>query len=178
LTVAAGRHRRGEPAPPLDQSKSGLVAAPACGAQAEAPGNDFILLTSDEVIPGFLEVGHIPMHLVGVQTREGKLGTYSHWVPTTNEIRKLSIEVELYDYSTPRGRLELDNLAGRPLTAAGVTALIDQIVPHVLRAPLPGHLAEVSSQVLTEYLRYEAYNRLLLIPGMRDQPKSAFGGSF
>jgi len=145
---------------------------------AEAPGNDFILLTSDEVIPGFLEVGHVPMHLVGVQTREGKLGTYSHWVPTTNEIRKLSIEVELYDYSTPRGRLELDNIAGRPLTAAGVTALIDQIVPQVLRAPLPGSLAEVSSHVLNQYLRFEAINRYLAPANPSKQPEYSFGGSF
>ena len=145
---------------------------------AEAPGNDYILMATDEIIPGFMEIGNVPMHLIAVQTQGGKLGTYSHWSPTTSEIRKLSTEVELYDYSTPRGRLELDNIAGRPLTALGVTTLLDQIVPNVLRAPLPGNLAEVSSQALKDYTRYEAIARFLYPATPSESPAYPFGSGF
>jgi uncharacterized sulfatase len=147
---------------------------------AAAPGRDYLLLASDEVVPGYINYNNVPLHLVAVQTQAGKLGTYSHWIPLTDTIRKLSTEVELYDYSTPGGRLELDNIAGRIFTTLGVQTLFDYLVPNVLRAPLPGSLAEVSKHALTHYTLYEAL--VLVAPppqgGKSEPPSHPFGGAF
>ena len=144
---------------------------------ASAPGRDYLLLATDEVIPGYTNYDNVPIHVLGVQTQAGKLGTYSHWIPLTDTIRKLSTEVEMYDYSTPVGRLELDNIAGRTFTTIGVQTLFDHLVPNVLRAPLPGSLAEVSKQALMHYIRYEA---LAQLPpqGKQEMPCHPLGGAF
>ena len=145
---------------------------------AKAPGSDYLLLASDEVMPGFLLYENVPMHLLAVQTLAGKLGTYSHWQPLTDSIRRLSTEVELYDYSTPGGKMELDNVAGGLFTTLGVQTLFDQIVPNVLRAPLPESLAEVSSEAMKHYVRYEALARIEPPKSADGQPTHPFGGAF
>ena len=96
----------------------------------------------------------------------------------SNDWMKLSTEVELYNYTTHGGRLELDNVAGGLFTTLGVQTLFDQIVPNVLRAPLPESLAEVSSEAMKHYVRYEALARIEPPKSADGQPTHPFGGAF
>jgi arylsulfatase A-like enzyme len=90
-----------------------------------------------------------PSHIVAVRTPDAKLGMYSYWKPGGMEIdASRPIERELYDYSTPLGVRELDNLAGHSPKEAALQGLIDHAVLPELRAPLPDFLSEAQQQGL------------------------------
>ncbi|WP_066898203.1 sulfatase-like hydrolase/transferase [Mycolicibacterium houstonense] len=90
-----------------------------------------------------------PSHIVAVRTPEAKLGMYTYWKPGTMDIdTSRPIHHELYDYSTPSGGHELDNLAGRSAKQADLQALLDHEVLPELRAPLPDFLDEAQEQGL------------------------------
>lgn len=59
---------------------------------------------------------------------------------------------ELYDYRTRRGRLELDNVAGRSPIEESMAALLEEATARELRAPLPDQLADAASAGLADYL--------------------------
>jgi arylsulfatase A-like enzyme len=92
-----------------------------------------------------------PNHIVAVRTRDAKLAMYSHWKPGGMDIdTSRPIERELYDYSSPLGRQEIDNQAGRNAKQAALQALIDhQVLPEV-RAPLPASLNNAQEQGLAD----------------------------
>ncbi|MCV7423355.1 sulfatase-like hydrolase/transferase [Mycobacterium yunnanensis] len=84
-----------------------------------------------------------PSHIVAVRTPAGKLGVYSHWKPgtmVTDPTR--GVEHELYDYSTPDGRREMDDASGRSAVQATLQALLDGEVTAEINAPLPAALQE------------------------------------
>lgn len=92
-----------------------------------------------------------PNHIVAVRTPDAKLGVYSYWRPGGMEIdTSRPIERELYDYSTPSGRGEIDNQAGRNPKEAALQALIDQHVLPEVRAPLPAFLGDAQEQGLAD----------------------------
>jgi hypothetical protein len=126
---------------------------------AAEPGRGYVLLATDEVFPQYENFNDSPTHVIGVQTKAGKLGTYAHWVPATDEIMQYSAETELYDYSTERGREELDNIADSHTVEPAVSVLFDSIVPNELRAPMPAKLREPVKKAKEAYLRYEGQNR-------------------
>ena len=91
-----------------------------------------------------------PHHIVAVRTRDAKLavvllGSLVAWTSTLRPI-----ESELYDYSSPLGRQEIDNQVGRNAKLAALQALIDhQVLPEV-RAPLPASLNNAQEQGLAD----------------------------
>jgi hypothetical protein len=63
---------------------------------------------------------------------------YANWVPGTTDIAfDSTIEIEYYDYSTPGGRAETHNRKNDPRAAVLYRALLQDILPKDLRAPLP-----------------------------------------
>jgi hypothetical protein len=76
---------------------------------AKAPGRPYVLYATDETAPNYFNFNVAPTHILGLRTEEGKLGVYAEWFPFTSQIIRRSIELEFYDYSTRRGRLELDS---------------------------------------------------------------------
>ncbi len=90
-----------------------------------------------------------PSHIVAVRTAEAKLGMYTYWKPGSMDIdTSRPIHHELYDYQTPSGAQELDNLAGRSARQDDLQALLDNEVLPELRAPLPEFLSEAQEQGL------------------------------
>jgi hypothetical protein len=63
------------------------------------------------------------------------------------------IERELYDYSTPLGRQEVDNQAGRNANETALQALIDHEVTPEVHAPLPAFLNDAREQGLADMQR-------------------------
>ncbi|MUL83702.1 MULTISPECIES: sulfatase-like hydrolase/transferase [unclassified Mycolicibacterium] len=90
-----------------------------------------------------------PSHIVAVRTPDAKLGMYTYWKPGSMDIdTSRPIHRELYDYTTPSGNQELDNLAGHSSKQADLQALLDHEVLPELRAPLPDFLDEAQEQGL------------------------------
>jgi uncharacterized sulfatase len=108
---------------------------------ASAPGRDYVLYATDEILPDYFNFNAAPTHILGLRTQNTKLGVYARWIPLTSRIVNSSIHVEFYDYSTSRGKLELDNTAGTDSRVPGmVQDLLNDIVPNQLQQPLPGRL--------------------------------------
>jgi len=64
---------------------------------ASAQGRPYVLLATDELIPGNLIYNDAPIHIVGLRTASAKLGTYSKWTPATGQIEPETTELEFYD---------------------------------------------------------------------------------
>jgi uncharacterized sulfatase len=123
----------------------------------QAAGREYVLLATDESAVGYYNFNHSPPHLVGVRTQELKFGLYANWQGVTAQIADDStLETELYDYSTAAGQAELDNRKGDPRIPALKQALLGNLIPNVLRAPLPGVLGAAQTASRVAYLAYEA----------------------
>ena len=95
------------------------------------------------------------MHLVGVRTQELKFGLYANWQGVTAQIAADStLETELYDYSTAKGQAELHNRKNDPRIPALKQLLLGDLIPNVLRAPLPGALGAAQTLSKVAYLAY------------------------
>lgn len=125
---------------------------------AEAKGRDYLLLVTDELIPGFLNFNKSPIHIIGLLNKEGKLGTYSHWKPNTDEIMtsaEAGFASEYYDYLKANGHLELDNDTSHKNVEPLTEKLLNDIIPNELRAKLPeGILREAGLEAKQNYLDY------------------------
>jgi arylsulfatase A-like enzyme len=144
----------------------------AIAASAAAPGRPWVAHVTDDMsveemttlvnspimraVFGIREVPtniptSAPHHIVAVRTRDAKLAVYSFWKPAGMDIdTSRPIERELYDYSSPLGRQEIDNQAGRNAKQAALQALIDhQVLPEV-HAPLPASLNNAQEQGLAD----------------------------
>lgn len=127
---------------------------------ANAPGRNYALFSSDEVLPPSFDfatapdpitVLKSPFHILGLITPQSKLGIYSNFPPATVAASPVNQQYEYYDYSTPNGALELANTYATDANAAGLkTLLLNQLVPNELEAPLPASLrpAHTASQAL------------------------------
>lgn len=132
---------------------------------SQAPGRQYVLLATDESVPGYYEFNGSPTHIVGVRTQELKFGLYANWQGATAQIADDgTLESELYDYSTDAGRAELDNLKGDPRIPALKQALLADMIPNVLRAPLPGVLGAAQAASKYAYLAYDAVIRNIQAP--------------
>jgi hypothetical protein len=144
----------------------------AIAASAAAPGRPWVAHVTDDMsveemttlvnspimraVFGIREVPtniptSAPHHIVAVRTRDAKLAVYSFWKPGGMDIdTSRPIERELYDYSSPLGRQEIDNQAGRNAKRAALQVLIDhQVLPEV-RAPLPASLNNAQEQGIAD----------------------------
>ena len=98
-----------------------------------------------------------PNHIVAVRTRDAKLAVYSYWKSGGMDIDTFRpIERELYDYSTPLGRQEVDNQARSSGMEAALQALIDHEVLPEVQASLPAFLNDAQEQGLAEMRKLAA----------------------
>jgi len=113
-------------------------------------GRPFAVYSSDEhFIPAPLNYLQAPEHVIGLALPEGKLAVYAHWVPgTETPVFKIT---EFYDYTTYRGRLELENTPDSPAAQAAIDLLNTQAIPDELRAPLPPQYLPVQAKALAGY---------------------------
>ena len=133
---------------------------------SQAAGRQYVLLAIDESAPGYYNFNSAPPHIVGLRTQGLKFGTYANWRGLTDQIiDDQTLETELYDYSTAAGQAELDNLStsnpSDPRIAALKQALLGNLIPNVLRAPLPGLLGAAQTASRAAYLAYDALLRNL-----------------
>ena len=80
---------------------------------ASAPGRPYVLLATDELVPGFSTSTIAPLHVAGVRTQRRS------WEPIRSGIRYRadragSTQTEFYDYSTPNGIQELTSTPDDP----------------------------------------------------------------
>jgi uncharacterized sulfatase len=128
---------------------------------AAAPGRPYVLLAGDEQAPDVYNYNDAAMHIVGVRTKEAKLGLYANWVNRSVAIDPASIETEYYDYRTSRGRLELDNTPNSDEAQAMKSWLLNTLIPNELRAPIAPSLQTAQQYSKIAYLAYiEAVNRM------------------
>ena len=131
---------------------------------ASAPGRPYVLLATDEIVPGyFFYNGPPPLHVAALRTQGAKLGTYSTWNPVTGQILPGSTQVEFYDYATKEGMLELANTPGDPRAQPLLDLLLNDLIPNELRAPLPGRYGVAQTASKAAYLLFQAL--LLNLPG-------------
>jgi arylsulfatase A-like enzyme len=129
-------------------------------ARPSAPGRQWILHATDEDVTEFATepyAAEAPRHVVALRTQRGKLARYSNWRSGSLAIEPAGQEFELYDYSTPAGRAELQSSAG----GAGAleeelwVTLEEDAIPRELRAALPSSLRAAQRRGLADYRAVE-----------------------
>lgn len=131
-------------------------------------GRHALVMATDEVVPIEFNFNHSPRYILGLRTATAKLGLYSNWYPGTSTIDPDSIELEYYDYSTERGRLELDNTPDDPMAKVLAQQLMTKYLPNAMEAPLPGALRGVSALAKEQFLAFVAAMDLLNTPYVRN----------
>jgi hypothetical protein len=121
---------------------------------AGAPGRPYVVFTSDEPTPTVYNFNNSPGHIIGLRTPNAKLGVYADWVKGTTDIKIDSIQLEYYDYQTSGGRLETDNRKNAPAASILLNALLTDVLPNELRAPLPPTFIAAQTDAKTRYLTY------------------------
>ncbi|MGF6905430.1 sulfatase-like hydrolase/transferase [Paraburkholderia sp. GAS348] len=130
------------------------------------PGRDYALFASDEVLsstfdfataPDPVTNNQTPSHIVGMITEKSKLGVYSNWQPKSVDVVSASQQSEYYNYSTPHGKLELNNTYSiEPIAAEMKELLFNELVPNELEAPLPNALQAVHATAQAAFLAFLA----------------------
>ncbi|HEX4563219.1 MAG TPA: sulfatase-like hydrolase/transferase, partial [Solirubrobacteraceae bacterium] len=152
LTIATGSEdwRRD---PHYAHIASRLPLAPILG-DSGAPGREYVVHATDEVVTEFAVApfaADAPLHVVAVRTPRGKYASYTHWHDDRITPSSVGEENELYDYSTHRGRLEIDNVAGESPLEPRMRKLLADAIAYELRAPLPVHLRHAHARGFADY---------------------------
>lgn len=124
-----------------------------------APGRDHVLHATDETVTEFAiepYAADAPLHVVALRTPTAKYVTYSNFTPGSIKEIAEGREVELYDYSTAAGRMELDNVAGSSALEAKLSAQLRRAVTDELRAPLPKRLYAAHKRGVADYFKTAA----------------------
>jgi arylsulfatase A-like enzyme len=123
-------------------------------ADPAAPGRPYVLHATDETVTEFAiepYAADAPLHIIAMRTPQAKYATYSNWPETGITPLSEGQEVELYDYSTARGRLEMQNSAGHSPLEAPLRAQLAEAIRDELRGPLPPRLVEAHARGLSDY---------------------------
>jgi len=123
-------------------------------ADPSAPGREYVLHATDETVTEFAVEEYAagaPLHVVAMRTQQGKYATYSHWpeegiAPVTE-----GQEVELYDYSTGSGRMELHNAAGESSIEQEMREQMHRAFNDEMRRPLPARLEAAHGRGFADY---------------------------
>jgi uncharacterized sulfatase len=138
---------------------------------ADAPGRQYVLHTTDEFVPATVNYLHAPMHVIGTIFRdeEGnkqKLGMYTTWEKFAGEHSQAVVhknkrtQVEYYDHSTEVGAKELDNTQHSEKAQAAISrywgAYPDEpsMVLEELQAPLPPAYQEAQQTAYQQLRKY------------------------
>lgn len=119
-----------------------------------APGRDFVLHATDETVTEFAiepYAADAPIHVAAMRTPDAKFALYSHWPEEGIEPLTAGEEAELYDYSTHRGRLEVENVADRSALEAPLREQFQKAFVHELRRPLPDRLKAAHGRGFADY---------------------------
>jgi arylsulfatase A-like enzyme len=147
-------------------------------AHPDAPGRPWVLHATDEDVTEFATepyASEAPRHVVALRTPRGKLALYSNWSAGSIAVEPAGAEFELYDYSSPAGRAELENAAG----AAGAleeelwVTLEEVAIPDELRAPLPYALRAVQRRGLADYQTVEELQDLRVYASQHSSPTAS-----
>jgi arylsulfatase A-like enzyme len=123
-------------------------------ADPEAPGRDYILHATDEVVTEFaIETyqADAPLHVVALRTPEAKYAAYTNWPLEGIAPQSQGEENELYDYSTQSGRMELHNSAGESALEPALREQLENAFHSELRGPLPPRLTEAHARGFADY---------------------------
>ncbi len=152
LTIATGSdHWRRDP---HYSHIAGRLDLASILANPEAPGRPFVLHATDETVTEFAiepYAANAPLHIVAMRTPQAKFATYSNWPYEGITPLTLGQEVELYDYSTQSGRMELHNSAGHSLIEEGLRVEYDLAFKQELRGPLPPRLVSAHARGFADY---------------------------
>jgi arylsulfatase A-like enzyme len=119
-----------------------------------APGRPYVLHATDETVTEYAiepYAADAPLHIVAMRTPEAKFATYSDWQEEGIAPLSHGEEVELYDYSTQSGRMELHNGAGHSVLEAGLRAQYKVAFAQELREPLPPRLLSAHARGFADY---------------------------
>jgi len=72
----------------------------------------------------------------------------------TTDIDLGTIQLEYYDYQTSGGRLETDNRKNAPAANVLLNALLTNVLPNELHAPLPSTFIPTQTKAKAQYLAY------------------------
>jgi arylsulfatase A-like enzyme len=125
----------------------------------KAPGRDYVLHATDETVTEFAiepYAAEAPLHVVALRTPNAKYATYSNFAPGSLNAEMAGRETELYDYSTPEGRMELPNEAGNSNLEPHLNALMQRAVRDELHEPLPQRLHRARRHGLRDYFKTAA----------------------
>jgi arylsulfatase A-like enzyme len=142
-------------------AKRSDIAAIATAARTE--GRPWVAHVTDETTIEELSYSHsfaneAPHHVEAVRTKNAKYAVYSPWQAGTIKVDSSDQDHELYDYRTQGGRLELENLAGKksPLEDRLSHLLLETVIPHEVRAPLPRGLRAAQAEGFEDYFALSA----------------------
>jgi arylsulfatase A-like enzyme len=123
-------------------------------ANPETPGRPFILHATDETVTEFAiepYAADAPLHIVAIRTPQAKFATYSNWPYEGIAPLSEGQEVELYDYTTESGRLELHNSAGQSPLEETLRDEYALAFKQELRGPLPPRLVSAHARGFADY---------------------------
>ena len=144
-------------------------------AHPGAPGRPWVLHATDEDVTEFAAepyAAEAPRHVVALRTARGKLALYSNWSSGSLAVEPAGAEFELYDYSSPGGRAELENAAGAAsaLEEELWVTLEEVAIPTELRAPLPFALHAAQRRGLADYQAVEELQDLKVYARQHSSP--------
>jgi hypothetical protein len=119
-----------------------------------AKGRQHAAHATDEVVTEFALQPYdavAPLHITGLISETSKYGMYAHWHGQSFEPREDGLQTELYDLTTPSGRLEVDNLAGHSPDEVAIRATLEQVVREELQGALPTRLQEAQVRGRRDY---------------------------
>ncbi len=122
----------------------------------EAPGRDFVLLATDEIAPGYFNPTNAPTHVLGLRTQDYKFGISAEWISKSSQIDLSTAQYEFYDYSTGKGRMELENTPTDPRANQTLAYLLNNAIPNELQQPLPEPYRIVQVGAEIAHLAYRA----------------------
>jgi uncharacterized sulfatase len=121
---------------------------------AAAAGRPYVVLATDELVQSAYNINDAPLHVLGIRTKTEKFMTYSKWRTFSASILPASLELEFYDYTTPGGRLETHSTPDDPRAKRLLERLQKEIIPHEVRAPLPGIYSFAQHRAQQQYLQF------------------------
>jgi arylsulfatase A-like enzyme len=109
--------------------------------------------TVEELSYSYSWANECPHHVAAVRTATAKYANYSYWTSGTLDVEPGDQDLELYDYTTTGGRLELDNIAGTaPALLGKMQSLLEsKVIPDEVRKPLPKRLHEAQEQGIANF---------------------------